>query len=194
MPDYKIVLNDLEMVVLGDICSTRGIAFDPSQREFTQSQLEDIGVVREFYSIEEVRIRGFSIDSVVTSFDEIAERAKTELRVGAPFASEVAKWQLPIDVPGFRTMITTFPPGTTVLPHVHAILDPEVKSGALRIVTNGSINFEGQKYLPGDWFYIPNGVPYSFTTDPEIVTSEAYWYGHNVQHIASRISSPKAHK
>jgi quercetin dioxygenase-like cupin family protein len=192
MAALTITLNEFEMNVLKDVCSKRKAPFDPKKTTYTPDELSDLGVIREYYSIEEVRDRGFSVDGVVTSFDAVAERAKTELRVGAPFAKKVTKWQLPIDVPGFRTIVTSFPPGTVVMPHVHNVLDAEVKSGGLRVVTKGSIEFQGRKYLPGDWFFIPNGVPYSFTTDPDMETEENYWYGHNVREIASRISNPSA--
>ena len=38
------------------------------------------------------------------------------------------------------------------------------------IVTKGRIYYKGKEYGPGDWFFVPNGVPYTFSTDEKVPT------------------------
>lgn len=189
-----IVLDDYELKTVQEQALIHNSKFDPNKREYSIKELADLGIVRESYSLQELNEQGFASSGVVTSFDEIAIRAEQELQVGAPFAKEVKKWQLPINVIGFRMMTTVFPPNTVVLPHVHTILDQDIKSGGFRMVVQGSITFEENKFLPGDWFFVPNGIPYTFTTDPDVETKENYWYGHRHRNGLVRISSPKAVK
>ncbi|MCG8088240.1 MAG: hypothetical protein JAY62_00670 [Candidatus Thiodiazotropha endolucinida] len=185
-----IKLEEHELEIVKDVANRRAFAFDARKKEYSMVELRVMGIYRESYSIEELRERKFDLSGVVTSFDGVSKRAEKELTIDAPFAEGIRKWQLPIDVMGFRIISTVFPPNTTVLPHVHSELKSGIKSGGFRIVVKGSITFEGKKYSPGDWFFIPNGVPYTFTTDPEIETTENYWYGHNAAKGHSRISSP----
>lgn len=189
-----IELEPHELEIINSVLSQRGMAVDSSKTAYTLSELNNVGIYRESYSFEEVRAKGFDSSGVITSFDEVAAKAQKELRVDAPFAKGIKKWQLPIDVAGFRIITTVFPPATTVLAHVHKSLDEHSKSGGFRMVVEGSITFEGKKFLPGDWFFIPNDTPYSFETDPNIETKENYWYGHNLRGEHSRISSPVAQK
>ena len=192
--DYQtssIELDEHELAIVEEAAKDAGIPFDPNRKVYTMGELEPLGVVREAYSAEEVRSRGLGSTGVVTSFDEVAHKAETELAIGAPFASSARKWQLPVDVPGFRLVTTVFPPGSVVGNHTHSVLDPEVKSGGFRMVISGSIEFEGKRYGPGDWFFIPNGTPYSFSTDPDVETKENYWYGHRHRKGFVRISRPK---
>jgi hypothetical protein len=191
-PEHLFTLEDDELEIVSNASKDHGVPFDPKKRDYTEADLSKLGIVREYYSLDELHQRGFRSDGVVSSFDDVSERAKNELRVGAPFANGVEKWQLPIDMLGFRIQTTIFPPNTTVLPHTHTILDAEIKSGGFRMVIQGSIKFEGKKYMPGDWFFIPNGRPYSFTTDSDVETEEAYWYGHRTVQGAVRISNPKS--
>ncbi len=187
-----ILLDEFELSIVKDEMSNRNMMFNESKNEYTMEELNSIGIVRESYSIEELHQKDFDTQGIITSFDDVAKMAEEKLVVGAPFAKGVKKWQLPIDLIGFKIITTVFPPKTTVLPHVHSVLDENVKSGGFRMVVSGSITFNGKKYLPGDWFFIPNGIPYSFTTDENIETRENYWYGHRHREGAVRISSPKA--
>ena len=187
-----IELEDHELEVVYSVMKNNNMAIDKSIRKFSLEDLNKIGIYRESYSIHELRANGFDLTGVVSSFDKVAKDAETLLSVDAPFATGIKKWQLPIDVEGFRIITTEFPPNTTVLPHIHSMLDKESKSGGFRMVIEGSITFEEKKYLPGDWFFIPNGVPYSFTTDPDVKTKENYWYGHNLAGKHTRISSPQS--
>lgn len=190
----KIELEDHELEIVHSVMMNKNLAIDMNKREYSLQELNKIGVYRESYSVQELRDNGFDLKGVVTSFDKAAKDAETALSVDAPFASGIRKWQLPIDVEGFRIITTEFPPNTTVLPHIHSMLDAKSKSGGFRMVVEGSITFEGKKYLPGDWFFIPNGIPYTFTTDPLVKTTENYWYGHNVRGKHTRISSPQSQK
>ena len=194
MKDHLITLDDHELNIVREASEIKGLHFNPDKRQYSSEELTYLGIVRESYSLQELHERDFTSSGVVTSFDEVARRAEEELRVGAPFAKTAKKWQLPIDVMGFRIIKTVFPPDTIILPHTHSVLDPDVKSGGFRMVVKGSITFEGQKFEPGDWFFVPNGTPYSFKTDPNIETEENYWYGHRHRDGLARISSPKAVK
>ena len=191
--ENTIILDERELQIVREKCEELNQFFDPKKNEYTLEELGAIGIVRESYSVKEMRSMGFDNSGVVTSFDQVASLAQEKLKIGAPFAKGVTKWQLPIDVEGIRIMTTVFPPNTTVLSHVHSVLDENVKSGGLRIVVTGSIIYEGKKYSPGDWFFVPNGTAYSFTTDPKKETKENYFYSHNHHGGFSRVSSPKKH-
>lgn len=170
-----VQLNEEEAAVVYQAAKRKGQELEPGRLDFSEDELAALGVVREYFTVAEMQEMGFKSDGVITSFDQAAQDAQTKLSVGAPFADGIKKWQIPIDMPGFKSMITTFPPDSTVLPHVH----PEIEGatgGSLRTVTQGSILFEGKEYFPGDWFFVPNGTSYSFTTNPVTVSSESYLY------------------
>ena len=189
-----IVLNDYEIEVVRRVLEEKKLSFDNNKRTYSIEELLSIGIVRESYSLKELYEKNIINSGVVTSFDDVSERAKKELKVNVPFSREVEKWQLPIDLPGIRLIKTVFQPNTVVLPHVHQILDPSLKNGGFRMVVQGSIHFEDKNYLPGDWFFVPNGIPYSFKTDPDVVTMENYLYmygGPADDEKILRISNPK---
>jgi hypothetical protein len=75
--------------------------------------------------------------------------------------------------------MTLFPPRTVVESHVHPTLEGAAACGQLRVVVKGSITYNGQKYGPGDWFFIPNDISYSFVTDQDVETLENYYYQYN---------------
>ena len=189
-----VTLNDNELAILIEAANDKGIPINKARREYSDAELSTFGVVREHYSADEIRQRGFSSNKVLTSFDEDAERAMRELQIGAPFAKNIRKWQLPIDLQNFHMVTTVFPPNTVVEEHVHPVLDSTAKSGGCRIVVTGSIIFKGVTFMPGDWFFIPNGVPYSFATNPVVETTENYWYEHIIHATAVRFSAPKSTK
>lgn len=187
-----VTLNDDELAILIEAANDRKMPIDKARRQYSDAELSTFGVTREHYSADEIRQRGFSSNRVLTSFDEDAKRATRELQIGAPFAKNIRKWQLPIDLQNFHMVTTVFPPNTVVEEHVHPALDSTAKSGGYRIVVTGSIIFKGVTFMPGDWFFIPNGVPYSFATDPIEETTENYWYEHIIHATAVRFSAPKS--
>ena len=174
-----IELNESELALVSMVLLSQGLPLIASKTQFTEIELNELGFVRENWSPEEIVEKGLASDGVVTSFDDASERAQTDLTVDVPFADGVQKWQLPINLPGFRVVMTRFPPGTAVTSHVHPNIPGLSRCGQLRVVVAGSITYADRRYGPGDWFFIPNGVPYSFTTDPDVETLENYYYQYN---------------
>lgn len=198
MTDEKLKLTDKELELVARTAKAQGVAYDPKKDDYTENELrQQFGIVRESYNREELEAKGMVAKGVVTSFDRIAERAMTELSISPPFARGIQKWQLPVETyDSPRIMTTVFPPDTVVTPHVHPKptgpdIPDDFDGGSFRIVTRGSITFEGRKFGPGDWFYIPNGTPYTFTTDPLVETHEAYWYQYDVWVPKQRFSAPE---
>ena len=44
------------------------------------------------------------------------------------------------------------------------------------MIAKGSVVYQGKKFEQGDWFFVPNGVPYEFTTDENEETIVFYTY------------------
>jgi hypothetical protein len=57
-------------------------------------------------------------------------------------------------------------------------------------VVKGTITFKGRDYKAGDWFFVPNGVAYSFTTDPANETVVFYKYAFFGFEDGNRFSHP----
>ncbi|MBW0366118.1 cupin domain-containing protein [Ensifer adhaerens] len=188
--DFEFVLSDVEMETLRRAAVDRNLAFEPDRRNYKAAELRTYGIVREAYNSDELRQVGVRADRVVTSFDWEAQRARDQLLVDAPFAGGIRKWQLPIDVCEWRAFISEFPPGTFVEPHVHPANTPEKPGGSLRTVLKGSLSYAGKIFGPGDWFFIPNGVPYSFRSDNELPTVVLYKYAFFAVAEGNRFSSP----
>jgi hypothetical protein len=184
-------LSDVEVETLRRASVERDLPFDPQRTVYTRQELSEYGMVREGYTREEIRELGFGPEAV-SSFDERAKAAEELLRVDTPFGSGIRKWQLPIDMMPMRVNLTVFPPNTTVAKHVHPANSPEAPGGGLRIVSKGTIFYEGREYGPGDWFFVPNGTPYTFTTDPEIPTVVFYKYAFFGFEQGNRFSHPHA--
>jgi hypothetical protein len=132
-------------------------------------------MVRESYTVQELRELGFR-PGPVSCFDDCAKRAEDLLSVDAPFGSGIKKWQLPINSSHIKIEQTLFPPNTLVTPHVHPENTPDDPGGGLRIIIKGRVFYQRREYGPGDWFFIPNGMPYSFRTDPDGPTIVMYKY------------------
>ena len=175
----ELNLNESEQVLLYMVASQNKKSFDMTRAVISEDELKQLKFVRESWSQEEIQQKGLATEGVVTSFDKVARKAESELVVEAPFADGIQKWQLPINLPGFRVVMTRFPAGTIVKVHQHPSIPGFSRCGQLRVVVKGSITYEGRVYKPGDWFFIPNGVPYSFTTDPNEETLENYFYQYN---------------
>lgn len=174
-----INLNESERALLFMVASKKKKSIDASRIDITEEELKRLEFVRENWSAEEIQQKGLAKDGVVTSYDKVAKKAESDLVVDAPFAHGIHKWQLPINLPGFRVVMTRFPPGTVVKAHQHPSIPGFSRCGQLRVVVKGSIKYDGKVYRPGDWFYIPNGTAYSFTTDPNEETLESYFYQYN---------------
>lgn len=189
-PNVSFELSDVEVETLRRAAVERKMPFDSSRRRYTAAELSRYGVVREAYNSPELRAMGLDSSKVITSFDDEVLRARENLMVDAPFANSIRKWQLPIDVCEWRVFISEFPPNTLVEPHVHPANTPESPGGSLRTVLKGSITYAGRVFDPGDWFFIPNGVPYSFRSAADLVTIVMYKYAFFAVAEGNRFSSP----
>ncbi|PPD30509.1 MAG: hypothetical protein CTY20_02705 [Hyphomicrobium sp.] len=170
------VLADVEIETLRRAAIDRGLPFDEKRREYTAHELMMYGMVRESYNSEELRRFGVEPSRVVTSFDPIAQAASNNLIVDAPFAKGITKWQLPIDNCEWRMLMTEYPPNSFVEPHVHPQHTEADPGGSLRVILSGEIHYAGRIYRAGDWFYVPNGQPYSFKSHPTSITRVMYSY------------------
>lgn len=181
-------LSNNEMEILRHAALDRSLPFNSEKKIYSKAELNKFGMVREGYNMQEMHSLGFK-PGVVTSFDKSVELAKTELRVETPFSNNIVKWQLPLFW-GLKFHMTHFPPHTVVHSHKHPdipFFHEEGPAGGLRIIISGKIIFEGKEFLPGDWFFVPNGIPYSFRAGEE-GADEAYGYGGD--HVKLRFVFP----
>ncbi len=107
---------------------------------------------------------------VVTSRDPGMDLVRLKLkREGLPEGFE--SWQLPVwgEGPAF-VFITAALPGAVVPEHSH-------KRDLFRMVISGSMIVNGIELKPGDWMYVPKGVPYSYTAafNPGLINFHIYW-------------------
>jgi hypothetical protein len=189
-PDSVFRLSDVEVETLRRAALERDMPFEPERTEYTADELGKYGLVREAYNSHELRSMGIGSNKVVTSFDLETQEARKTLLVDAPFASSIRKWQIPIDMFEWRVLIAEFPPKTFVEPHVHPQNTSEAPGGSMRTVLKGSIIYAGRAFGPGDWFYVPNGVPYSFKTDAIRETIVMYSYSFFGVAKGNRFSHP----
>jgi hypothetical protein len=187
--DAVYELSDVEVETLRRAALERSLPHSPTQRKYSRRELLKYGMVREGYTTQELKDLGFGPEEV-SCFDERAKTAQELLRVDAPFGSGIKKWQLPIGTKLMRMEQTIFPPNTVVRAHVHPQNSPDDPGGGLRIVTKGKIFYKGREYGPGDWFFVPNGVPYTFTTDSEGPTFVMYRYRFFGDEQENRFSHP----
>ena len=185
------VLNEAEIETLRRAAVARNLNFDPKKTTLSKLELQKYGLVREAYTPDELRAAGFG-PSPVTSFDHAAEVARDVLRVDAPFGSGILKWQLPVNMMELRVFQTVFQPDTVVAPHIHPVNTEEDPGGSLRIVVKGSIEYEGRSFEPGDWFFVPNGAPYTFRSAPNQETTVMYLYRFFAATEGNRFSHPHA--
>jgi hypothetical protein len=149
------------------------------------------GLVREAYTTKELRAAGFGPEPI-TSFDDKAKTARSLLRVDTPFGSGIEKWQLPVNMIEMRVYETVFPPNTVVEPHVHPENTVDDPGGSLRIVVKGWLEYDGRRFGPGDWFFVPNGVSYTFKSAPNQHTHVMYLYRFFKATEGNRFSHPHA--
>ena len=60
----------------------------------------------------------------------------------------------------------------------------------MRTVLKGALYYAGRKYGPGDWFFVPNGIPYAFQSDPDVETVVMYKYRFFKLKEGNRFSHP----
>lgn len=97
---------------------------------------------------------------ILTSRDAAANKAKTELACTS-VPNGFSKWLLPINTTGEATFYLSFgAPNTTVDEHSHD------EGPGLRVIMFGSIIYEGQELVAGDWMYLPAAAKYKFRVGP----------------------------
>lgn len=98
-------------------------------------------------------------DAIFTSRDAANKRLTETLKV-KNIPEGFVKWQLPVVLDRAQMFISAAAPGAKVPAHVH-------KEGAgVRFIASGSIVYNDQELVAGDWMYIPAGSPYSFEVGP----------------------------
>jgi hypothetical protein len=103
---------------------------------------------------------GFRADRVVTSRDSAAVRARDALAVDN-VPDGFTKWQLPVYLSNpSQLFVTVAAPGVKASRHSHE------EGDGIRFIAGGSIIYEGQELVPGDWMFIPAGQPYEFEVGP----------------------------
>jgi hypothetical protein len=187
--DEMFDLSAVEIETVRRAAVERQLPFDPTKTNYSRKELSAYGIVREAYTREELRARGI-VPGPVSSLDPDTEARQALLPIGAPFANGVQKFELPIDMLPLRVAKVIFPPGSVVRKHVHPRHSIEAPGGGLRIVVSGSILYEGREYRSGDWFFVPNGQPYEFTTDVTVPTILFYKYAFFGVAEGNRFSHP----
>lgn len=185
----RFALSDCEHETLRRAAVERSMSFDENRREYSASELASYGLVREGYNRREMQELGVT-PSPISCFDDIAVSAEKRMPLDTPYGSGIRKWQLPIDMMPIRVAKTVFPSSSTVRPHTHPEGEPGNPGGGLRIVTKGSIRYAGKEYGVGDWFFVPNGVPYEFETTPLGETEVMYTYAFFAAAKGNRFSHP----
>lgn len=181
-------LCDVEVETLKRAAADRGIEFDESKRVYSRDELERFGIVREGYNRDELRSRG--VVPTVVSSHTVTREQEDALSVGRPFAKGIRKFELPIDMFPMHVAKTIFPPGSVVERHVHPPHTVDAPGGGLRVVVSGKVFYDGREYSSGDWFFVPNGVAYEFTTDPNEETIVFYSYNFFGSERGNRFSHP----
>jgi hypothetical protein len=106
---------------------------------------------------------------VVTSRDPRMDLVRLDLRRGG-MPPGFEQWQLPVwgTGPTFA-FVSTASPGAVLPEHSH-------KRDLFRMVVAGSMLVNGVELKPGDWMYVPKGVPYSYTAgfNPGVVCFHIY--------------------
>ncbi|WP_143282147.1 hypothetical protein [Burkholderia pseudomallei] len=184
-------LCDVEIETVRRAAQERGLSFDDAQRRYSTCELSRYGLVREGYNRQELAALGIG-PSTVSSLDDATRALENELPLATPFGSGLKKFQLPIDMMPIRVAKTIFPPGSVVKRHIHPPHSNADPGGGLRIVVSGWILFEDRRYRQGDWFFVPNGTPYEFSTAPLHETTVFYLYRFFGAEFGNRFSHPYA--
>ena len=127
------------------------MAFNPNARSI-QDCVQLVADVLNKHAIDTSKI--------ITSKDKAVLNALSDLQV-TNIPGGFNKWQLPIH---FTEPVFTFlsfgAPNTDVPEHSHD------DGPGLRIILNGSINYDGNELTAGDWMYLPAKAKYSFRVGP----------------------------
>ena len=111
------------------------------------------GLERIHRAIEEV---DFQPSHIVTSRHDVAVELRRLLGVEDVLPG-IEQWQLPIYMNGpSQFFITVGQPRVKVPTHSHG------EGDLLRFIANGSIIYEGEELVEGDWMFVPAGAAYSF--------------------------------
>ena len=189
-PEQKYSLSDCELETLRRASSHRKMAFEADRRDYLGSELMTYGLVREGYTRAELHAIGGKAQKV-GSFDELAQVAQEKLILDTPFGSGIKKFQLPVDMMPIRVAKTIFPPGSKVSAHFHPENEPSNPGGGLRMVASGEVYHEDKIYRSGDWFFVPNGQNYEFSTSPDVPTEVFYTYAFFAAAEGNRFSHPE---
>jgi hypothetical protein len=101
---------------------------------------------------------GLSTDQIITSKHPSLGRLKEQLKcAGLPAGFE--QHVVPVLLLGKDALsfITTGQPNAAFPEHRH------LQNDGIRVVTSGSIIYQGVELNPGDWMFVPRGASYSFT-------------------------------
>lgn len=101
-----------------------------------------------------VNVKG---DRVITSRDPGMDQLRYDLR-RPDMPPGIQSWQIPIvleNCPVFF-FLTVAEAGAVVPLHAH-------KRDLFRVVVSGSITTNGIELKPGDWMFVPAGVPYGYS-------------------------------
>jgi hypothetical protein len=133
-----------------DEADPRSPNWEPNRRSFYQG--------RPYVELQ-LKKAGLDPDAgIFTSRDAKAQSAMRLLKtLNSPPGFE--KWQLPFAFFNpTNSYITVGEPDSKVKPHAHK------EGSGMRFILEGSFVLNGQNLMAGDWFYIPEGAEYSFTT------------------------------
>lgn len=102
----------------------------------------------------------FAKDRIITSRNAEVMRVVDLLKV-ENVPNGFKKWQLPVHLDGpSQFFISVAAPDVAVPTHSHD------EGDGFRYIVGGSIIYDGQELVAGDWMFIPKGVPYDFKTGP----------------------------
>jgi hypothetical protein len=103
---------------------------------------------------------GLRADAIVTSRDDAARKAVRALAVDN-VPNGFTKWQLPVYLDCASQLFMSFAaPNTKVPEHSHD------EGDGIRFILSGSIRYQDQELVAGDWMFIPKGKPYRFEVGP----------------------------
>jgi hypothetical protein len=113
----------------------------------------DEGLERIHRAIGELE---FQPNRIVTSRDDVAVELRRLLGTD-DVPPGIEQWQLPIYMNGpSQFFITVGQPRVKVPTHSHN------EGDLLRFIANGSIIYESQELVAGDWMFVPAGAAYTF--------------------------------
>ena len=127
--------------------------WDPNKTSFEKG--------RPYVELQLKRARLNPDAQILTSRDPKAKKAQSLLKtLNSPPGFQ--KWQLPFSFfHPTNVYVASGKPGATVPSHSHD------EGAGMRFIIQGSLTIHGKRLGPGDWMYIPKGLPYSFKVGPK---------------------------